>query len=137
MTGTLQVLIPNFNRQESLLSVLSKLRPQWHGQFGVVILDDQSGIDPEIAIFSQFSEARNWIQIIRHPVRVGLAANITLCFVHSTADWMWLLGNDDEVLPNAISTIEQTLAEHPGAAFVNFCSNLVARQVTSQATGVS
>jgi glycosyltransferase involved in cell wall biosynthesis len=136
MTGTLQVLIPNFNRQECLLTVLGKLRPQWHGQFEVVILDDQSRIDPATAIFSQISEARNWVQIIRHPVRVGLAANITFCFVHSTADWMWLLGNDDEVLPNAISTIEQTLAEHPETAFVNFCSNLVARQVTSQATGL-
>jgi len=136
MNTTLQVTIPNFNRQDSLLATLEKLGAQWHGQFRVLILDNQSQINPEAAIFERIPQAKDWIQVVRQPVQVGVVANITSCFVHSTADWMWLLANDDEISPDAIATIEKAIAQYPDAAFVNFSSNLCSRRTAICAAGL-
>ena len=136
MNPTLQITIPNFNRQDSLLTTLERLNSQWRGQFKVLILDDHSEVDPEAAIFERIDRANDWIQFLRHPVRLGLAANITSCFIHSNADWMWLLGNDDEVAPDAVVAIEQTVAQYPDVVFINFSSNLTSRQNTRLAAGL-
>jgi glycosyltransferase involved in cell wall biosynthesis len=134
--ASIQVVIPNFSRQQALLELLRNLRSQWQGQFEVLLIDDNSTENPEPAIHQNIPDSRNWIHIMRNPCRVGLGANITFCFLHCSTEWMWLLGNDDEIAEDAISIAAKTIGNFPDAAFINFASNLVSRRMTCCANGL-
>lgn len=136
-TNQLLVTIPNFNRREQLLAILTSLRKQWNGQFNVLILDDCSE-DSQIqaAILNTFPDAPQWVSFLRHNNRIGLSANLVSCFDHANGEWMWLLGNDDELADDSIETILNALRENPSASFLNFASNLVQRTETRLAAGL-
>jgi glycosyltransferase involved in cell wall biosynthesis len=135
-THQLLVTIPNYNRREQLLATLSALRKQWTGQFSVLVLDDCSEDSIQSAIFNTFPDAPQWVRFIRHQNRVGLSANIVLCFYNADSEWMWLLGNDDELAENAVDVILNAMRDNPDACFINFASNLAARSETRTVKGL-
>src|ERR1035437_6830403 len=136
-THQLLVTIPNYNRREQLLATLASLRRQWTGQFGVLVLDDCSeDLSIQSAILNAFPDAPKWLSFIRHQNRVGLSANLVSCFSNADSEWMWTLGNDDELAVDAIDTILEAVRDNPDSCFINFASNLATRPETRTTTGL-
>jgi hypothetical protein len=48
-------------------------------------------------------------------------------------EYVWVLGDDDEPLPDAVATILSTIAEHPGVLFLNFACEIYDRKTEAEA----
>jgi len=105
MRHLLTIAIPTFNRQEQLGLVLSALREQENPAVKLVVFDNAS--EPPVAsIVGSIFEGTQWdVCVHRNLVNVGMSANILKCFEFCQTEWLWILGDDDTVLPCAVTQI--------------------------------
>jgi glycosyltransferase involved in cell wall biosynthesis len=116
----LTVAIPTYNRNEILHSNLNKLLPQLGSCCELLIIDNSSTIPIETTlgdIFDEFSNVKK--RIIRNRSNVGGNENILRCIENATGDFVWILGDDDPPVPNAITNILAELANHPDTFLLN------------------
>lgn len=119
----LTIAIPTYNRIEALKKTLYQLIPQLDSTCFLLILDNHSDkiVSDEIeAIIGNLPKES--YSIIRNRVNVGGDPNIFRCFEFCETQWLWTLSDDDEILPNALEVIKQTINEYNDALFVNFYS---------------
>jgi glycosyltransferase involved in cell wall biosynthesis len=126
----LTISIPSYNRPEKLLATLQQLVPQMVSGVTIEVFDNGSETpyeryciqaDPDIAK----SVAAGVITFFRHRYNVGMSANFMKAFEGCQAEWMWLVADDDEILPNAISLITGEIRAVQGrgdVAFIKFSS---------------
>lgn len=126
----LTVVIPSYNRPTKALATLRQLVPQLVPGVSVTVLDNCSETpyepyctqaDPLIAK----AAAAGVITFVRHRFNVGMSANFMKGFEDCNSEWMWLIADDDEVLPNAISLITGEIGAAggtPEVAFIKFSS---------------
>lgn len=117
----LSVAIPTYNRNQTLLGNLQLLLPQLTSQCQLLLLDNASPTPVEdtlhelLAAYSQVN-----CQIIRNPVNIGGNANILRCIELCQTPWVWVLGDDDAPLPNAVATILEQIEAHSDCSVINF-----------------
>jgi glycosyltransferase involved in cell wall biosynthesis len=121
----LTVAIPTFDRNAILRANLERLVPQLTPQCRLLVLDNCSPtpaaetLAPLLAAHPDVSAC-----IVRHPVNIGGNANVLRCFELCQTEYVWVLGDDDAVEPDAIARIFRDLDEHPGVRYVNYVSEL-------------
>lgn len=117
----LSVAIPTFNRNDILKANLAKLIPQLTSACELVILDNCSTIpvaDTLSDLLATIPENIS-VRLIRHRANVGGNENILRCIEYAQGEFVWLLGDDDEPVDNAVANIFQELDEHPEALVLN------------------
>lgn len=117
----LTVAIPTYNRNHILLDNLTRLLPQLTPDCRLLILDNCSAVpvaDTLRETLAQFPAAAH--QIIRNRANIGGNANIVRCFELCETEWVWVLGDDDDVEPDAIETILRHIVMHPECLLINF-----------------
>jgi hypothetical protein len=92
----LTIAIPTYNRHEKLyktLSKLSELMGSW--PIKIIIIDNFS--TPSVAEYLAEKNYKgfNYTEIHKNNSNIGLGANLLMCFVHTSTEWLWLLGDDD------------------------------------------
>ncbi|WP_044292842.1 glycosyltransferase family 2 protein [Robinsoniella peoriensis] len=99
------IMIPTYNRKESLTKLLKCLKNQTCQEFQVVISDNCSSYNVKDVIreYINFFGDRVILQI--RNVNVGSTVNINGVFTLPKTKWGWLLGDDDYPLENAVETI--------------------------------
>lgn len=120
-TPLLTIAIPTFSRPKELCQCLKFLRAQSNHEFHLLILDNNSPVPAESAIdvlLSDFPALST--RVIRHSVNIGGDANILRCFELCESEYLWILGDDDEPLPDAVETIYKAIHKHPKSIFLNF-----------------
>ena len=100
----LTICIPTYNRAEKIRERLLELLPQIGNEVEVLIIDNGSNVFVENAI-SDLIENRKNIKVIRNKFNIGMSANIARCIEVCETKWLWLLGDDDAVLPGALNDI--------------------------------
>lgn len=118
---TLTVAIPTYNRNRQLGATLEHLLPQLTPECQLLIIDNASDIpvaDTLRATLARFPAVAP--RLVRNRVNIGGNANILRCFELCDTDWLWVLGDDDEVLPGAVTTILAHLDAYPESLFFNF-----------------
>gem|GEM_PF-4235729 len=106
------IVIPTYNRPEKLLTVLQKLMPQIDESIEVLIIDNCSDIILSDFVLGKIDTLNTGsLRFIRNTGNVGLGGNILMAFLQCKSEWMWLLGDDDVPLFNAIETIKRNLKE--------------------------
>lgn len=114
---TLSVAIPTYNRHEALRSTLRALRDQAREDVELVVVDNCSN-PPVESIVQEVLAGSNWhFRVVRNAGNVGMCGNILRCFEVAQGEWLWALSDDDEVKPDAIATIIQTIERHPDLLF--------------------
>ncbi|MBS3974096.1 MAG: glycosyltransferase family 2 protein [Actinobacteria bacterium] len=105
----LLIYIPTYNRPDALkrqLEALAFQRASWPGRLRVLVSDNASSLlsdDDLVAYAERFN-----VEIRRNPSNLGSNANIALGFVFADTDeYLWILGDDDRLGPNALSFIAQ------------------------------
>lgn len=121
VTPLLTVAIPTYNRNQTLLDNLRHLLPQLTPQCRLLIVDNCS--DTPVSgtlreLFDRFPDIDRTVQ--RNRTNIGGNANILRCFELCDTDWLWVLGDDDHVRPDAIATIFAHIAAHPECMVFNF-----------------
>ncbi len=118
----LTIAIPTYNRKQSLLDVLKGIEPQGHyDQYEIVVSNNCSEYDVDEWLSRNLSkEFRGLINIYNRPYNIGGSANVSFTYQLCRTRWMWLLSDDDKVMPNAISTILSDIKKMPEIAHIKY-----------------
>ena len=124
MNKILTIGIPTYNRCEHLKNNLRQLLPQailYKDQVEVVVSDNCSPDDTK-SIVASFTEDYNEILIYnRNETNEGYLFNFGKCVELSSAKYICLIGDDDEVVYGYISTVLSMLKENDiGVLHYNF-----------------
>lgn len=102
----LTIAIPTFNRHSKLLETLNCIS-LYKGNFPIKITVIDNCSTPPVSEYLSENKYNgfDYTQIYRNNGNIGLGANLLLCFVHTSSEWMWLLGDDDLPLPTCLESI--------------------------------
>ena len=124
----LSIAIPTYNRNQILHDNLAHLLPQFtpemQARCRLLILDNCSPVPVEETLrplLAQFPDVP--VEIVRNVANVGANANIVRCIEVCKTPWVWVLGDDDTPLPDAIATILQCADDHPDSVLLNFSTD--------------
>lgn len=126
----LTIYIPTYKRDD-LGALLESLEPQLTADVEVIISDnDPAGMGHDIA--------RKWLAHVpchvhysRRSHNIGGDANILRGYTAGRADWVWVIGDDDTVLPGAVANILQAIDSDDLDRLI-----LLSRQAPSNAAGM-
>lgn len=96
----LTIFIPTYNREVRLKEQLNSIFKQNDiSKVNVVIADNNSNYDIEQSLKTEYSaELLKNVEIIKRPINIGLGLAITIPFLVCKTEWLWILGDDDEVV---------------------------------------
>lgn len=120
----LTIAIPTFNRNLILKKNLQSILRQFDNRFQIVIIDNHSDIPVTETLADEIASFGH-LEVIRNKANVGLSGNVIKCFELCKTEWLWVLGDDDEALPNIVPLIEEYLTMHSDVWYFNFNSDLV------------
>ena len=102
----LTILIPTFNRKEYLSDTIDKLSRQSNQNFYLVISDNCSNYSIEEEILVNHADSfRERVSVFHRPYNIGGPQNIIGALAMTKTQWAWVLGDDDNILTNAVDTI--------------------------------
>lgn len=117
----LTIGIPTYNRPRSIVNTVRVLLPQLNDNVVLKVWDNCSDI-PVTDLFTD--EEKSKFIIIRNKVNIGGDANICGVIYHSDTKWVWLLGDDDYPLDDAVETILGYIHKYPDELLFKFNSYL-------------
>jgi abequosyltransferase len=102
----LTIAIPTYNRAKKLHGLLSNLFVQLADQPAVeLIVSDNASSDETPAVIEEFEKRGLKLRHLRNEVNVGLDGNFLRCFMQSRGKYLWILGDDDIVVPGGMGKI--------------------------------
>lgn len=119
MTPSLQICVPTYNREDALIENVRRLKSfQCELNFDVLIVDNATeGFSNPKLLDDLVSEGT---VVVRNPSNVGGQANVLRCFEVSTADYVWIVGDDDFLDAPGIKTVLNQLREDTTTDVFNF-----------------
>jgi abequosyltransferase len=116
----LTIAIPTFNRAKYLRQLLSSLFDQLLGRTDVeLVVSDNASSDDTSTIIGEFQMRGLILRYLRNSVDIGSDANFRQCFEQAQGKYVWICGDDDIVIPGAISKILKLLdAEEYALAYI-------------------
>ncbi|UZX54513.1 glycosyltransferase [Yersinia ruckeri] len=118
--SNLTIAIPTYNRVDKLKKQIDRLLPQMN-EFDVLLISDNATPGFSSLDLDYFNDNR--LFFCQNNENIGITANIVKCFEKTSTDWMWLLSDDDEVLPDALDIIRRYISDDK-CDFVNFTTDL-------------
>lgn len=113
------IAIPTFNRAGKLSDRLQELIPQLTPEVAIHVFDNAS-TDHTEQVVAECNHPS--LRYSRSTGNLGMCGNFIRCFVTPESDWLWILGDDDPVQPDALSRILQLIQKTP-ANIVSFNTN--------------
>ena len=103
MNHKITIGIPTYNRENQLRHQLQCIIKQDLKLVEeIIIVDNNSNYD----IVKSISELNcPKIRLITNPFNIKMATNMEMPLLYCKTEWLWLLSDDDEVLPDSINTI--------------------------------
>jgi len=130
--ASLTIAIPTFDRPHELRRCVSLLKNQTNYNFHLLIIDNASPVAASEALHRLLQDFPALsVRIVRNPVNIGGDANVLRCFELCETDYIWVLGDDDVPLSDAVETVLDELRAYPDAVFLNFASDMVVRTGTA------
>lgn len=112
----LTVCIPTYNRPEHIKRQVRDVLNQLEPGVRLIVLDNHSPVPVE-SLFNEEELSR--FTINRHLVNIGADANNAHCLEMVDEGWVWLLGDDDVIRPDAISVILDLISQHGDCCYIN------------------
>tara|TARA_A100001015_G_scaffold313774_1_gene421774 strand:+ start:1066 stop:2064 length:999 start_codon:yes stop_codon:yes gene_type:complete len=118
---SISVCIPTYNRPRSLLNCLNSLSLQTNSDFEVCISDNCSNENIEKVIYP-FKKKLN-IKFNKNVENLGAALNFLKAASLATNEFIWFLGDDDLLFPNAIGDLKSLINKNKECDFfwINSC----------------
>ena len=125
----IEIFIITYNRCTHLSNVLETITSEKSPvrEYSIKILDNNSD-DGTYELCEKFVRSFSNIHYIKHNQNIGLAANICRAFEMATAEYMWLLCDNDEIKFDAWEEVEKAMDEYNDLIvlcndFEKFCMN--------------
>lgn len=104
----LTIIIPTRERPDTLKHCLRTVLMQGDDRFEIIVSDNFSGPETKEVVESFNSEK---ITYIRPKNRLGMAENFEFALQHANGNWVTIIGDDDGLLPNAVSNFFKILGD--------------------------
>jgi glycosyltransferase involved in cell wall biosynthesis len=116
----LTVAIPTFNGAATLNKALDSVMSELEAGVEVLVVDNCSDQDLK-AIFSEHAGRYNNLRYLRNSENIGFDRNVDLAMREAKGDFVWVLGDDDIILPGGIREVLSIIAANPesGAIYVD------------------
>jgi glycosyltransferase involved in cell wall biosynthesis len=102
----LTIAIPTYNRARFLNELLKVLCEQLLSEPRVeLIISDNASIDETPAVVQEYRDRGLQLQYLRNASNLGADSNILNCFEQARGKYVWIMGDDDLVLTDAIHKI--------------------------------
>jgi abequosyltransferase len=102
----LTIAVPTYNRSSFLNELLSCLFEQCMSDPRIELLvSDNASTDETPAIVAGYVDRRLQIRYLRNLSNIGADANFMQCFEKARGKYVWLIGDDDLVVPGAVGKI--------------------------------
>jgi len=114
----LSICIPTYNRAGHLKNCLNSIalsNIQSVFNFEICISDNNSSDDTESVVRSAQKSLR--IKYHKNPSNLGIPRNFLNVVSMAEGEFVWLIGDDDLLMPNAISRLYELIDGHPGIDF--------------------
>lgn len=122
----LTIAIPTYNRPVQIIKQLSTLAPQLRDDVEIIVLDNHSDESVfDLVAANPILQERKNIRYYRNAANIGAAANILRCFEYANGQWVWVLGDDDEVEGDALELICNECEKSKEFVYINFASTLL------------
>lgn len=102
---TLGIWIPTWNRPGFFNRLIESIEPQLHPDLTVAC--GINGTTDEYRI-------PEWVQQTINPSNIGQSLNILLGINQLDTDYIWILGDDEQVKPGGIAEVIERIQGHPG-----------------------
>ena len=114
----LSVCVPTYNRaallSQSLRAILAQITPAMSGLVEVVVLDNASPDGTPAVVgkaVADFPDAA--VRYVRRPENIGCDGNFTDAPNQARGEFVYLVSDDDVLLPGAVETLLTLLEAHP------------------------
>jgi glycosyltransferase involved in cell wall biosynthesis len=122
LNPVLSILIPTFNRAPILRLTLNHLLSEVRKLEGLVevVIGDNASTDETDTVLKELSN--EYSRTIRRDSNIGAWRNIVALASEARGDWVWILGDDDFLVPDRLSNLIATLNCSPDLdlIFVNY-----------------
>lgn len=106
----LTIAIPTYNRSGFLSELLSLLMPQLEGETSVeLLISDNASTDDTAEVVKRFCPENLRFRTLRNDVNIGADANFLQCFREARGRYLWLVGDDDILVPGCVAKISLLL----------------------------
>ena len=112
----LTVTIPTYNRPDHIQKQVRDVLAQLKKGVNLVVYDNCSDTPVE-SLFTD--EERTQFVIKRNKTNIGADANNAHCLENVSDGWVWLLGDDDRIRPDAIDVILSLIERYPDCCYIN------------------
>jgi len=113
----LTIAIPTYNRAKLLEERLLEIIPQLTPEVELIICNDGS-TDETVQVYEKYRH--HGILYYENKVNMGLSRNMLLAFESARGEWLWTLGDDDGMLPDAIQSVLALIGRYQEAGVITF-----------------
>ena len=121
MTPLLGICVPTFDRADDVAALLACLDREIGDRDDVVVqISDNASPDGTQALLAQAVGRHPWLRVFRQDENIGPFRNLEWLIDHGPpAEYVWLFGDDDTIVPGALASIVAILrAERPAWLFL-------------------
>lgn len=118
----LSIVIPTFNRNEHVRRSVGQLLPQLREGVELIVLDNASTVPVATTLESLAVQDSCKVRVVRNPFNLGAYANILRSFEVARGQWLWILGDDDDVVGNAVDLLMAQAGQADDCVWINFCT---------------
>ena len=114
----LSLCVPTYNRAsllaEALGAILAQVTPSMAGLVEVVVLDNASpDVTAQVVAQAQADYPAALMRYVRRPVNIGCDGNFTDAPNQAEGEFVYLLSDDDVLLPGAVAALLEVLRRYP------------------------
>ena len=107
----LTIYIPAYRRPDDLTALLDSLVPQLDDRVELIVADDDPAGTAYLPVTKAMNNSKAFCFYERNSTRLGGDANLLRGYEQGGADWVWMIGDDDTVLPDAVANVLEAI-EH-------------------------
>lgn len=142
----LTIAIPTFERptglEAVLFSIFSELdRIPFNEKENIsIVISDNTILDENskknLKIVNEHKKKYLNIAYYKNTYNVGATMNVLKCMEYANNGWVWIIGDDDLILPNSLSHILKLISIYPSFGSISFCSCIDANVAPQRINGL-
>ncbi len=115
----LSVCVPTYKRpallSQSLRAILAQITPVMQNRVEVVVLDNASPDEtPAVVAQAMADFPHAALRFVRRPENIGADANFCTAAAEAAGEFVYLVSDDDVLLPGAVAKLLEIIQAHPG-----------------------
>jgi len=121
----LTIGIPTYNRAKALERLLDRIVPACDLLNIDVLVSDNCSTDTTPAVLEKYKKFK-CLRCVRNSSNLGFDGNLLSVISNASGDFLWWLGDDDNIAVEHLANVKNLLQEHPSVNlfFVNYMHNL-------------